>query len=54
VLRKAVGPRLPSVSFAEVLMLRGQYFTQPRFPFVPGYDLVSTVSEVGDCARDVR
>ncbi len=28
------------VSFAEVQMLRGRYFNQPKFPFVPGYDLV--------------
>ncbi|MGH3144846.1 MAG: medium chain dehydrogenase/reductase family protein [Rubrobacter sp.] len=36
------------VSFAEVQMLRGRYFNQPRFPFVPGYDLVGTVEEVGE------
>ena len=35
------------VSFAEVQMLKGRYFAQPRFPFVPGYDLVGTVEEVG-------
>ena len=35
------------VSFAEVQMLRGRYFMQPRFPFVPGYDLVGTVEAVG-------
>ncbi|MDP9375204.1 MAG: alcohol dehydrogenase catalytic domain-containing protein, partial [Chloroflexota bacterium] len=35
------------VSFAEVQMLRGRYFNQPRFPFVPGYDLVGTVVEAG-------
>ena len=28
-------------------MLRGRYFMQPRFPFVPGYDLVGTVEAVG-------
>lgn len=36
------------VSFAEVQMLRGRYFSQPAFPFVPGYDLVGTVREVGE------
>src|ERR671916_2558038 len=35
------------VSFAEVQMLNGRYFMQPKFPFVPGYDLVGTVEEVG-------
>ncbi len=35
------------VSFAEVQMLRGRYFNQPRFPVVPGYDLVGTVEAVG-------
>lgn len=38
------------VSFAEVQMLKGRYFNQPRFPFVPGYDLVGTVEEVGESA----
>lgn len=36
------------VSFAEVQMLKGRYFNQPTFPFVPGYDLVGTVEEVGE------
>ena len=35
------------VSFAEVQMLKGRYFAQPKFPFVPGYDLVGTVESVG-------
>ena len=35
------------VSFAEQGMRRGQYPGQPKFPFVPGYDLVGTVREVG-------
>jgi NADPH:quinone reductase-like Zn-dependent oxidoreductase len=35
------------VSFAEQAMLRGRYFGQPAFPFVPGYDLVGTVSALG-------
>ena len=35
------------VSFAEVQMLKGRYFGQPKFPFVPGYDLVGEVEEVG-------
>ncbi|WP_375423461.1 medium chain dehydrogenase/reductase family protein [uncultured Friedmanniella sp.] len=35
------------VSFAEQSMRRGRYPGQPRFPFVPGYDLVGTVVSVG-------
>lgn len=36
------------VSFAEVQMLKGRYFNQPKFPFVPGYDLVGTVTATGE------
>ena len=36
------------VSFAEVQMLKGRYFAQPKFPFVPGYDLVGTVEDIGE------
>jgi NADPH:quinone reductase-like Zn-dependent oxidoreductase len=35
------------VSFAENSMRRDRYPGQPKFPFVPGYDLVGTVSAVG-------
>jgi NADPH2:quinone reductase len=35
------------VSFAEQQMLRGRYYDQPAFPFVPGYDLVGVVERVG-------
>src|SRR4051812_5623558 len=35
------------VSYAEIAMLRGRYPGQPAFPFVPGYDLVGRVIEVG-------
>jgi NADPH:quinone reductase-like Zn-dependent oxidoreductase len=35
------------VSFAEQQMRRGRYYDQPPFPFVPGYDLVGTVTELG-------
>jgi 2-desacetyl-2-hydroxyethyl bacteriochlorophyllide A dehydrogenase len=35
------------VLFAEVQMLRGRYPGQPKFPFVPGYDVVGTVLEAG-------
>ncbi|MEV6068766.1 medium chain dehydrogenase/reductase family protein [Nocardia sp. NPDC052001] len=38
------------VSFAEQQMRRGKYYDQPAFPFVPGYDLVGTVVEVGSPA----
>src|ERR1700712_1803366 len=36
------------ISFAEQAMRRGRYFGQPKFPFVPGYDLVGTVLAVGE------
>ena len=36
------------VSFAEQQMRRGKYYDQPPFPFVPGYDVVGTVTQVGD------
>lgn len=35
------------ISFAEQQMRRGKYYDQPTFPFVPGYDLVGTVTAVG-------
>jgi NADPH2:quinone reductase len=35
------------VAFSEVQMLRGRYYAQPRFPFVPGYDLVGEVEAAG-------
>lgn len=38
------------VSFAEQGMRRGRYPGQPKFPFVPGYDLVGTVMAVGSDA----
>ena len=40
------------VSFAEQQMLRGRYYDQPPFPFVPGYDLVGTVTAVGPGGDD--
>lgn len=36
------------MSFAEQAMQRGRYPGQPEFPFVPGYDLVGTVTSVGE------
>jgi NADPH:quinone reductase-like Zn-dependent oxidoreductase len=36
------------VSFAEQQMRRGKYYDQPPFPFVPGYDLVGIVAQVGE------
>ncbi|HTV20140.1 MAG TPA: zinc-binding dehydrogenase, partial [Polyangiaceae bacterium] len=38
---------ITGVSFAEVQMLRGRYPGQPAFPFVPGYDLVGTIVQIG-------
>lgn len=35
------------ISFAEQQMRRAKYYDQPPFPFVPGYDLVGTVTAVG-------
>jgi NADPH:quinone reductase-like Zn-dependent oxidoreductase len=51
-LRPAAGQALvrvesTGVSFAESAMRRGRYFGQPKFPFVPGYDLVGVVEAVG-------
>lgn len=40
------------VAFSEVQMLKGRYFGQPKFPFVPGYDLVGEVEEVGESVDD--
>jgi NADPH:quinone reductase-like Zn-dependent oxidoreductase len=40
--------RATGVSFAENSMRRGRYPGQPRFPFVPGYDLVGDVLAVGE------
>jgi NADPH:quinone reductase-like Zn-dependent oxidoreductase len=38
------------VSFAEQQMRRGKYYDQPPFPFVPGYDLVGVIEQLGDGA----
>ncbi|MFD5540944.1 zinc-binding dehydrogenase [Streptomyces sp. NPDC127079] len=38
------------VSFAEQAMRRGKYYQQPAFPFVPGYDLVGVIEELGENA----
>src|SRR6476659_5991580 len=35
------------ISFAEQQMRRGKYYDQPAFPFVPGYDLVGVVAQIG-------
>jgi NADPH:quinone reductase-like Zn-dependent oxidoreductase len=35
------------VSFAEQQMRLGKYYDQPPFPFVPGYDVVGTVTGTG-------
>lgn len=49
-----VGVEASGVSFAEVQMLRRRYPMQPKFPFVPGYDLVGKVTEVGAGVTGVR
>jgi len=43
----AIRVEASGVSFAEQQMRRGKYYDQPPFPFVPGYDLVGTVTAVG-------
>ncbi|MGW3892706.1 medium chain dehydrogenase/reductase family protein [Micromonospora chokoriensis] len=40
------------ISFAEQQMRRALYPGQPKFPFVPGYDLVGTVRAVGPSGDD--
>ncbi|MGW0336627.1 medium chain dehydrogenase/reductase family protein [Streptomyces sp. NPDC003011] len=35
------------VTFAEQQMRRGKYYDMPKFPFVPGYDLVGVVEDLG-------
>jgi NADPH:quinone reductase-like Zn-dependent oxidoreductase len=42
------------VAFADVLMRRGMYPGQPRFPFVPGYDVVGEIDAVGEGVTDFR
>ncbi|QBS39300.1 medium chain dehydrogenase/reductase family protein [Nocardia sp. CS682] len=42
-----LGMEATGVSFAEQQMRRGKYFDQPPFPFVPGYDVVGTVTATG-------
>ncbi|MCP2261545.1 NADPH2:quinone reductase [Streptoalloteichus tenebrarius] len=46
--RVLVRTEAAGVAFSEVQMLRGRYLNQPRFPFVPGYDLVGRVAAVGE------
>ncbi len=45
--RALVHVEATGISFAEQQMRRGKYYDQPAFPFVPGYDLVGTVTAVG-------
>jgi len=42
------------VSFAEQQMRLGKYYDQPKFPFVPGYDLVGVVEQLGGDAASER
>ena len=44
--------RAAGVAFSEVQMLKGRYFGQPKFPFVPGYDLVGEVESVGEAVDE--
>ena len=41
------------ISFAEKSMRRDQYPGMPKFPFVPGYDIVGSVVAVGDNANNI-
>ncbi|MCX6046308.1 MAG: medium chain dehydrogenase/reductase family protein, partial [Chloroflexi bacterium] len=41
------------VSFAEQSMRRGRYPGQPTFPFVPGYDIVGVVTDLGAGVTEV-
>jgi len=43
----AIRVEATGVSFAEQQMRRGRYPGQPKFPFVPGYDLVGVVTALG-------
>ncbi|RKN07053.1 medium chain dehydrogenase/reductase family protein [Streptomyces radicis] len=45
--RATLAVEASGVSFAEQQMRRGKYYDQPPFPFVPGYDLVGTVTATG-------
>jgi NADPH:quinone reductase-like Zn-dependent oxidoreductase len=45
--RSVVRVEATGVSFAEQQMRRGKYYDQPKFPFVPGYDLVGVVEATG-------
>lgn len=40
------------ISYAEHAMRLGRYPGQPKFPFVPGYDLVGTVTAIGPGVDD--
>ena len=42
------------VSFAEQQMRLGKHYDQPNFPFVPGYDLVGVVEQIGADAAGGR
>ena len=45
--RAVVAVEATGISMAEQQMRRGRYPGQPTFPFVPGYDLVGTVTATG-------
>lgn len=42
-----VAVEVTGITYAEQAMRRGRYFSQPAFPFTPGYDLVGTVLAAG-------
>jgi NADPH:quinone reductase-like Zn-dependent oxidoreductase len=41
------------VSYVELRMLRGRFPGQPKFPFVPGYDIVGIVVAVGTAVSTI-
>lgn len=43
-----VAVEVTGITYAEQAMRRGRYFSQPAFPFTPGYDLVGRVVALGE------
>lgn len=42
------------VAYADLLMRRGLYPKQPKFPFTPGYDIVGEIEALGEAATNFR